>query len=98
MGVLVGVFVGDGIDVNVAVGIGVDVSVGGANVEVTGTGPTVGVDAGAQPVRKIIKIKMIVITFFMQVIYYSLFHSINLIASRSLVGSRVNLSLRPSRL
>jgi formyltetrahydrofolate synthetase len=96
--VLVG---GGGIGVNVAVGKDVSVAdgsaVSGANVEVTEAGKMVGVEAGEQAVNVKINMNMAAMNFFMLCVY-SFFHSMNLISSISRVGSRVNLSLRPSRL
>ncbi len=101
---LVGVSVGGS-------GVGVDVSVGcrGAAVE-EGAVVDAGADSfvelgaggavvvtGAQAVNKTSRL-INNGTIFLSKGIYALLHSMNLISSMSLIGSRVNLSLRPSRL
>ena len=100
-GMVVGVLVSVG-------GMGVNVSVGGAavnvgisdgmaegvdNVSVAEAGITVRVEAGAQALIRKMNMPNNPEIFF---IYFS--HSINFISSMLFMGSRVSLSLRPSRL
>ena len=98
VGVLVSV---GGMSVNVSVGGGAGVNVGVSdgmaegvdNVSVAEASILVGVDAGAQALIRKMNTPNNLKVFF---IYFS--HSIYFISSTSFMGSRVSLSLRPSRL
>ena len=102
MDVLVDSAVGDGTGVDVSVGgagVGLAVSVGwtvgGTTTVAAGS---VGAEEGRlQAVSRNIKIREVLRKFFIAV-YFIFFHSMNFISSMSLDGSRVSLSLRPSRL